>query len=594
MLGESTADGSRLQPVLNTTWKIQEHELCSHFLCAGKTGSGKTTRFLLPFLDAALATGASVVVFDVGLNLSPIAARMANRHGRPASDCLYVNFLDVDSLKWNPLESVTRRDTAREIASALAGTPTPPSGDGDFFRIQGEGRIASAILSLNKLHHGSASLGLLRELFEAGGERIREAGMKGGAPDLVQFGKELTEGNRNSETTLGEIINRLQSVFGETPLAVTSSTEIQFGCLEERPTLLVLGVPEEKARQILPLNNLFLTRLMDWILSTCEARSGPLKRPIIFLLDEFTMLGRLAGMEDRANTLRKRRVSLIACSQTPRAQLSETYGGAATALFGAFNNLVFIPPITTEDAALASERTGWMSVAAGGGQCMERRVLMPCEIDGARTEDALGPKCTFLLEGLGLPPFQGYLQPIYRRRGFSNLLRPAARSEWVKGYSRATCSAVKGLHESLPFVQANRNSPAFGRSSGSEAGPAVVWNHGRALDQMLGLLKECADQRERILSEFESHFGTRTADYYRRLKETMLEAGRCSRPARDWWKEFERDFRGNPGVVHRFAWEMASRGITIEDAHACFLEAGTMNLQGLLHYAEHRRLKHRG
>jgi len=188
---------------------------------------------------------------------------------------------------------------------------------------------------------------------------------------------------------------------------------------------------------------------------------GALPRPVSVLMDEFaSSIGRIPDMQVRLNTLRSRRVSILAAIQS-LSQLRAVYGEDCDAVLGAFSSKVFFPRLELADAEYASRASGMMTVeaesfdrggpGAGGGllegspgasrvQPVGRRVLLPDEIASPPRHFALGqPVSCFLV---GQRPFQAWLPPAFELAHLAPIVRRAWSSDQVPRALRTDAPTV--------------------------------------------------------------------------------------------------------------------------------------------------------
>lgn len=467
-----------------------------------------------------------------------------------------------------------------ELAGALGTTQMTSNSDSKYFWQQAQLLIADIILALPQ-----PTLVQVLDILERGIAGLEGIAQSSKSERLLEFVAALRSGNNNMGTTVSEARNFLAVVSDETVASKTCRSDFEFAALENRPALLILGIPEESVRRLQSLHNLFITHLIQTILTTCQSRGGPLRRPFLFLLDEFAALGRLADLEVRANTLRKRRVSFVACVQT-HSQLRTVYTDASDPLLSAFNNHLYIAPLADSDAQFVSEKSGistFSSIVTGEGKNVtsihpiDRRLLLPSEVGRGR-HPKLGPQCTFFLDSVGLPPFQGFLPPIYERRSMKPCLQPMPRETWLNlchdGPDELTTPT-----ESLPL-------PLF------LAIPNLLPSDTtKAVSLLNSLVQAWTVKRDELFSAFDRPTDSDRDQFLAELLAGGLEFDKATRPAQSFWKSFETCNRSNRRGVLRFALELAFRKVTIEQIFHTYIASGTENVQSILFYADFDRLR---
>ena len=85
----------------------------------------------------------------------------------------------------------------------------------------------------------------------------------------------------------------------------------------EHPTVLLVEMEEARIPKLRPIWNLLCEQLFAHFLdSSLAGPGGRLPRPVSILMDEFaSSIGRIPDMQVRLNTLRERRVSILAAVQ---------------------------------------------------------------------------------------------------------------------------------------------------------------------------------------------------------------------------------------------------------------------------------------
>jgi len=421
-LAELNDDGSLVGALPMTTLRLPWEECLRHTLVTGKTGSGKTMRFMLRSIFAAIRNvDMSLVVIDAQRSEEERIIRYAQHVRGENARIIRLNWLDpVQSTHyWNCLDGITRRADAYDLASSLTGSMGQHiGGDSLYFRHQATQLLSALFRAMAK--DGNASLGEARRLLDAGSFEMRTLAERTDVAELKRFSTELDAGNRNTETSVAEASNHLIALCDERVIQTTSSSELKFELLAEEPTVLILSLDEEAVDRLRPLTNAFLHRLMAWIISAGRAAGGPLPRPLGIFIDEFaSAVGRLPDFERRAHTLRKRNAAIFAAIQSSD-QIGAEYREAASSVMAAFNHRILIPPVAEQDASVASSLTGMIqadnvTVNSTGSALniapLHRPLLLPQEIASPARDEELGPRITFLFADT--PPFQGWLKAAY-------------------------------------------------------------------------------------------------------------------------------------------------------------------------------------
>jgi len=121
-LVEACSDGSRLKSVSDCDLYLPQSLREKHLLAIGGTGSGKTTRLILPQLYHDVCDPErTVIALDAkGGVLYEFLTRLAGRH-RPGQTVHQVNMMrpERNTIVWNPVSSIRTRADAIEVAHVI-------------------------------------------------------------------------------------------------------------------------------------------------------------------------------------------------------------------------------------------------------------------------------------------------------------------------------------------------------------------------------------------------------------------------------------------------------------------------------------------
>ncbi len=141
-------------------------------------------------------------------------------------------------------------------------------------------------------------------------------------PDLAS--QALNNADTTTKNYMG-FVSGMVSLFSDTGISfMTARTEVDFTCVDERPTAIFLIIPDE-IRTRYPLAILFVNQLYKRLIDKAQQMGGKLKRNVYFLLDEF---GNMPKFPDFGSTMavgRSRGIFFILCVQS-YSQLYQNYG----------------------------------------------------------------------------------------------------------------------------------------------------------------------------------------------------------------------------------------------------------------------------
>ena len=365
-LVERSPDGSELAALPYHVVFLDDETLDSHILCIGRTGAGKTLRFIAQVLYGLIAaTRRNVVVVNAkGAWFTRMIAALLRRR-RPAAELRVVNFVDrVRSERWNPVAKVRSFAEAGKVASAVCDSAEGrrSSNESPFWRNSSVELLSGMLLAkeVRSLQDAWVRVRLPVEDFKRFVRRCANI------PQLLRFASFLESGSHNAETVVQDLSIRLAAcgVLDERVHAVTSGPSAfdPEAFLAAEGNVLVVEVPESERSTVRCLASLFLGELLDGVVRSADGTaSGRLETPLAVVCDEFgSSVGRVPDFETKGNTFRSRGASFICAAQTI-GQIAHWYGDAAGSVLGAFSTLVTVGHLAETDGQYVSRRSGTMT-----------------------------------------------------------------------------------------------------------------------------------------------------------------------------------------------------------------------------------------
>lgn len=331
-----------------------------HIYQEAAAGWYKTTGWLIPAFEYALAAGQSVFCMDT-------KGDIARLYGNIAARDYHANVVVLDLR--NPLRShgdnllhlvnkymdmyhtdrlLAHRAKAERYAKVLAKTIISPSKGGDygantFFYDAAEGLLAAVILIVaeyaqpNERHIISVAH-LVQELMTGNGSKVNQFK---GLLDLLPSdnkarlfaGAALAAEGQTVGSILSTALSRLTDFLDsemEQLLCFESALDAEDFC--RRQTAVFLILPEENPTTHF-IASLIVEQLYREILTVADDMGGKLSRRVLFLLDEFGTIPPVSSAAMMFSSGRSRGLGIAAICQS-RHQLIDRYGqhGAATIL----------------------------------------------------------------------------------------------------------------------------------------------------------------------------------------------------------------------------------------------------------------------
>lgn len=599
-----------------------------HILFVAKTGSGKTTRAILPILyEDCLCSERSTIVIDSKPEMWDRLAGLTRREN-PKKRIILFNPLDLTrSVSWNILSKIDSDTDAKLIANTIITATDNPSSraDSPFFRNSALQLLNSIMvgllsdpaerLSMPRVHElVNAGIGALCSWLEAHPQALRNS------KTFVDLAR---SGSQNADTIMSELAMRLAAWDLTSIRENTSFDELDLETLISEPTLFIVELRESELEMLRPMANVIVVEILRFLTKRAEQLPGQtLPRPVSIVIDEFaSSLGRLPDIHIKLNTLRSRNVSVVAAIQSI-AQIKANYDKDADSVLAGFSSKIFMPSLDFQDAEWASKETGTMTVrfnVASIGknrrlidffanrnqnlqeQVQQRAVLTADEI-GRPSDNA----ATFFLPNT--PVFQGHLIPYFE------VPEMALRFEQGMGAPIQFKEGIKPrvVHVVPPPVvnELERRKAAVGLPRASEG--ARRWfadieqkNIGKTegIEALLRAAEERALSLDDLWRAYEAsglgHGDKSLAAIEATLDGFVLEKLRialgvesASSPARQWWNAFEAANQGQSGMVRELMHQLARRKVSIDDVFQVYvhLECHELSelLRGLDRLIEHR------
>lgn len=551
-----------------------------HVLIVAKTGSGKTTKLILPVLYSdCMCRQRSTIVIDSKPEMWRKLAAMTRRYN-PEKEIILFNPLDrARSLSWNILSKIEDDTDAKLIANTIIQATENPSAKADspFFKNNALSLLNAIMVGL--LHDPNERLSMPRvhELVQSGMKNLCD--WLEARPHAIRTTRSFVDlarsGSQNADTIMSELGMRLSAWDLTAIRSTTFLDEINLETLIEKPTLFIVELRESELEMLRPMANVIVVEMLRYL--TKRAESCPhvrLPRPVGFVIDEFaSALGRLPDIHVKLNTLRSRNVSIVAAIQSI-AQVKANYGDDADSVLAGFSTKMFMPALDLQDSEWASKETGQMTIrfktASTGSnkkltevfasnndgtqeQVQQRAVLTPDEI--GRPADNIS---TFFMPNT--PVFQGHLVPYYK---IPEMLKHLSEFDSEEKELKLREKPIE-YEEKLPEAGA---APAAGGQAAAAAGglpPGISNTKGWTDEQIIAKLTE--------------------------TKKT-LDWDNTTGSARKWWEAFESENKTRTALVLRLAEELSTRKATITEFFLAYVYSNTDNIQANLHYLDYTRLK---
>lgn len=537
-----------------------------HILIVAKTGSGKTTKLILPIIyNDCRCPHRSTIIIDSKAEMWPKLSAMTKRIN-PEKQLILFNPLDrLRSLSWNILAKIETDTDCKLIANSVIMATDEPQAkqDSPFFRNSALQVLNAMFVALMNDSDDRLSMPRVHELLNMGMQQLCD--WLEAHPEAIRTTRSFVElarsGSQNADTIMSELSMRIQAWDLKAIRATTFYDEIDIQSVIENPSLFVVELRESELKMLRPLANVIVVELLRYLTKFAEQCPGQtLPRPVGFIIDEFaSALGRLPDIHIKLNTLRSRNVSIVAAIQSI-GQLKGNYGEDWEAVLSGFSTKIFMPSLDFTDSEWASKESGQMTIrfrtstkganrritdnfahhnTGTNEQIQQRQVLTPGEV-GRPAEN----QQTFFLPET--PVFQGHLIPYYQIPKMNKFFSadPSLEVQLREGpieYEEA---------EVVPMVKPQAEAEATGGDSG-DLSDEQLW---AALEEM---------------------------------KVGELDWEGTTGDARTWWLAFEEENKHRIALVLKVAQEISQRQATITDFFLAYVYSNTDNIQATLSYLDY-------
>jgi type IV secretory pathway TraG/TraD family ATPase VirD4 len=555
-----------------------------HILIIAKTGSGKTTKMILPILyHDCLCPHRSTIIIDSKQEMwSKLSGLVKERN--PEKNLFMFNPLDIyRSMSWNILSKVSSDTDCKLIANSVIMATDEPQAkqDSPFFRNSALQVLNAVMVGLMNDPDEEISMPRIHQLFSTGMHSLCD--WLEAHPKAIRTSKAFVElarsGSQNADTIMSELSMRLQAWDLNAIRATTWQNEIDIERIIKEPSLFVVELRESELKMLRPLANVIVVELLRYLTKYAEECPGQtLPRPVGLVVDEFaSALGRLPDIHIKLNTLRSRNVSIVAAIQSI-GQVKGNYGEDWESVLSGFSTKIFMPSLDYTDSEWASKESGIMTVryrtsskgtnrkitenfshnnASTNEQIQQRAVLTPDEI--GRPSDR---QATFFLPET--PVFQGHLTPFYE---VPEMLKNITK------YSKAE-NEVK-LRESPIEYEEVLPEPIV-RSEATPGGAPATNGNGTPLARI-------TPQQRPASSQSDDQIWTALEE----IKSQQLDWDNTTGDARKWWEAFEDENKSRIALVLKVGQEIASRNATITDFFLAYVYSNTDNIQATLAYLDY-------
>ena len=321
--------------ILSENYRLSFEESFKNLCLVAPTGSGKTTRFVIPNL--LKLEGSAVVTDPSGEIYERTSGHLQSRGFR--IQVISPAHLD-QSLMFNPLSRFHTQPELKQLANTLC----PNNIGSDSFWQSSAANILHICLAavVGTKDEKLINLGNVRHLLNHLGIETDEVKnfMCRTLDDVMftEYKAFVSQDPKVAANILSTARTALDLWSDPDVVRLTATNSVDIAALRREPTIIYIITPEEKVSYFSLIINLFYSACFEY----CLQHHGKNALPVFFFLDEFGNLGRINNFAAIATTLRKRRCSISIILQD-LSQLKAIYGQheAASIFSGGMSNKLF-------------------------------------------------------------------------------------------------------------------------------------------------------------------------------------------------------------------------------------------------------------
>lgn len=322
--------------------RLSLRESCNHLALIARTGSGKTTSYVIPNIFKLATENNSMVITDISGELYNNTSGFLAKNGYK----IYVlNPEDLsESIGYNPLYYATDSTKIDELVSLLIASSKDSKTNDSFWKDGAKSFISILIKVLMSTgDHRYINLANVRYLinnYGDDGDTIYRLAYAYANDKTLQEFEGFRKGNPQTVLSIVATANVVLSAIGinDNLEKLTTNHSINFDKFREEKSVIYIKIPGQKQKQYSFLLNIFYYQFFSYTMEKLPTKND---LPVFCLLDEFGNMN-LPNFEETVTTIRKYQVSLSLIFQK-KSQIEAKYGkeNASTILDGVNSQLYY-------------------------------------------------------------------------------------------------------------------------------------------------------------------------------------------------------------------------------------------------------------
>ncbi|PCH91045.1 MAG: hypothetical protein COB85_09665 [Bacteroidetes bacterium] len=350
--------------VIDGVNKISLKRSYAHCCVLAPSGTGKTTRFIIP--NVLNLKKNSAVITDPSGEIYDLTAPHLRKIGYQVK---VLNVADVNaSLQYNSLHRCHTHTEIQKTAEILVEAAYPKTSfQKDAFWNDGAKQIINICIRALKSQKNpqDANLFKLKELLNMLGYDTKKAAASMKGLDQATF-NDLKAFISQDDKVFDGMLSTAKAALGKLSdpniAKLTEGETLDFESLRTDKTVIFIIVPEHEVQYYSFIISLLYSDIFNFCMQKKQA--GQSYIPVMFFLDEFGNSGKLPSFSTIITTLRKRKCSISIVLQDIQ-QLVNTYGqsDASTILNGGCSSRIYYPGLSLQTCEELSRMLGSRTIS---------------------------------------------------------------------------------------------------------------------------------------------------------------------------------------------------------------------------------------
>ncbi len=351
-----------------------------HYAIIGGSGSGKTSKFLIPNLLQP-NNHSSIVVSDPSKECFKTCAATLVKNGYTVK---VLSFEDGQTLCYNPLSRCNSSKDILKVSDIIISSAFESGGQDVFWQDGGSTIIALIIKALKNSprYCNLANVRYVLNLYNPTDNSLLDHFMVTNLANKIDFFD--YQGFMANETKIiSSFVSTakigLKSMLDDHLARLTSQDTIDFLELRQAKTCLFIQYPENQTAYYSFIIKILYTQLFDMCMRT--GMNGKDDKHIMIYLDEFANIGAVPGFSSLITTLRKRKTCVNIFIQALE-QVDQVYPRQAESiLYGGINTHLYLNSLSQKTCEQLSRRVGNFTIEdAEKGHRHARNLITPSEL----------------------------------------------------------------------------------------------------------------------------------------------------------------------------------------------------------------------